>query len=445
MPKEGKFSECVLEGGCEVISISAREKPLVALDDKNAPCLLDDDGEGVSVRALLTPTGGLDLLPSLYLRELTLGPPSLRVKDSSTAAYALVTFCRFLNESGRSFDDLHPAPEKGPLWGFRVYLVERLHRLNSQGELVGTYTSSTIKSYLSQVVKYYEWLIDEGYLEISEERRPLVYKWRTIGSTTDALLAHAYRRGRVVLKRNNILEGIPTEQRKASHRRVNPFSNEELQEFRALTSQGGEAKRLLYEMQIRCGLRISEAATFPETLVVRPDGRAKYKCEIGPEYNGCKTKNDKQREIEIPADLMADLYEYKVSNNRTVAMAHLMKARGESDHLPLFISNRKKGYTRSGIETDFAVIRSKIRQRIPSFDHKDHDLRRTFATNYLEDESKRKGRSYNFVATRLMELMGHDDWSSTVKYVNYLDDRKEREKHAERLNAIAESASGERG
>ena len=194
-------------------------------------------------------------------------------------------------------------------------------------------------------------------------------------------------------------------------------------------------------------MRIGEAVTFSEAHIVRPDGRRAYKIRIGPEIDGCRTKYGKKRTIEVPDNLMGDLYAYKVSEQRAEYAARDPRPH-DAEKPPsaarrLFLSNRGSAYSISSIESDFATVRTKIRKTGLDFQHKNHDLRRTFATNFLYEESVRCRRSFRYVAMRLMELLGHESWSSTEKYIAYLEDKYERRHNAALLNKVAGQAMGE--
>jgi len=405
---------------------------------KNPPKSIKDN---VDIKALISPGGLLCFLPSLYLRSLTIGED--RVEDTGTAAYALLAFYRYLHDAGLDFDDLSASPEDGPLFGFRYYLCENIKSIDNNGDVYGTFSTSTIKSYLGQIANYYEWLVQEELLEVSENHRPLTYSWKVLKGSNDPLLAHVYRKGEISFKRKSLLVGLPKEQKTASYVKVNPLSDQSLKLFRNHSKYLPEAIQLAFEMQILCGLRLGEVATFSEHHIVRPDARKKYKCRIGPNIDGCHTKYKKIRTIEIPVELMAKLYEHKLSKKRQINVAKSTTSDTTNSHpkneLRIFLSNRGKPYSKKSISGRFSDIRKKIRQEGYIFDHKDHDLRRTFATNWIAKESKESGNSFFFVASGLMELMGHNDFSATEKYVKYVSKENESIRHAERLNQIAEA------
>jgi integrase len=417
---------------------------------KEVPCR--DDGQSrnrknrsgdkvVSVKALIGPGGSLCVLPSLYLRNLSIGEN--RVEDSNTAAYAILAYYRFLHDDGRKFDDLTPVPQDGPLFAFRYFLCEHLKSIDAEGNVFGSFTTSTIKSYLGQISLYYEWLVNEELIEVSDEKRPLSYEWgtRNIG-TNDQLLAHVYRRGEIKFKKRDLTQSLPREQLPADHDAVNPLSDDSLIRFREETKKLPNAHRLAYELQIQCGLRASETVSFSSHHIVRPDERKSYKCRIGPDIDGCKTKGRKIRTIKIPKSLMAELYEYLLSDERAkyCDSLDLESVKHPKERTRLFLTNRRGPYARSSLDGRFGEIRTSIRKQGYTFDHKDHDLRRTFATRWLARKSKDSGNSFFFCATELMRLMGHESFTSTQKYVKFLSKKSEQRKHAERTNKIAEEA-----
>jgi integrase len=393
------------------------------------------------IKSLICPLGKVCILPSLYLRELTIGKK--KVLETGTAAYALLAYYRHLHDKGLEYDDLTEIPEDGPLFSFRYFLCDNMKSVDSSGNIYGAFGVGTIKSYLTQVALYYEWLVREGYLEVSETRKPLTYTWEVLKQGNDEpLLAHVYKRGEIRFKKRDLTKSLPKEQMLQDYEKVNPLSGEYLEKFREEIKVLPRAIQLIFEMQIQCGLRVSEATTFAEDHIVRPDGRRVYKCRIGKEIDGCHTKNGKVRTIEIPDNLMAQLYEYKLSR----AKFGQKDMRQEEENLHpkrrqrLFLSNRRSVYRKNTVITRFCEIREILRKKGLSFNHINHDLRRTFATDWLEKESKEKGQSFYFVASKLMRLLGHESFKTTEKYVIYLSKKYEKREHSKCLNKISEDA-----
>jgi integrase len=209
--------------------------------------------------------------------------------------------------------------------------------------------------------------------------------------------------------------------------------------FRENAKSLSETFKLAYELQIQCGLRATEAISFASHHIVRPDERRVYKCRIGTAVDGCMTKNDKIRTIEIPKKLMSDLYEYKLSSNRLkhAGSECLNEGRHPRDWVRLFLTNRGRPYARKALSNRFGDIRKSLRQSGLKFDYKDHDLRRTFATNWLSNEQQRTGNSFFYLGTKLMGLMGHADFKSTQKYVVYMNEQQEQIKQSHRVDEIA--------
>jgi integrase len=395
------------------------------------------------IHAIIASNGLPCLLPSLYLKELSIGID--RVKNPSTAAYALLAYYRFLQIAERTYDDLYASPQEGPLFSFRYYLCENVKTeiTNDSGnkEVVGAFTPTTIKAYLSQIARYYEWLTKEGYLEVNDKRKPLTYKIIRIRKrdVNSSLLSHVFKNSKIELKTTSLLQRLPFEQSLAPHQKINPLTFETLALFRDAIKNEPKAIQLGFELQIQCGLRAAEAITFSSHHITRPDERKFYKCRIGSKVDGCKTKFGKIRTIEIPKALMSDLYEYKFSTERLkyTRSDNFNDEKHTKDRERLFLNNRGKSYFIKSLSNRFGYIRKKIQSLGHLFDHKNHDLRRTFATNWLASEQQKSKNSFFFMATKLMRLLGHENFKTTEKYVIYMNEKNEQFKQAQRVDELA--------
>src|ERR1019366_5578920 len=72
--------------------------------------------------------------------------------------------------------------------------------------------------------------------------------------------------------------------------------------------------RLMFELMVRTGLRLIECRTFPEKYLCDPRRRSHFvagqKISVALEPKDMKLKFDKPREIDLPYDLMENLWWY---------------------------------------------------------------------------------------------------------------------------------------
>ncbi|MBJ3885617.1 site-specific integrase, partial [Salmonella enterica subsp. enterica serovar Kentucky] len=69
-----------------------------------------------------------------------------------------------------------------------------------------------------------------------------------------------------------------------------------------------------------------------------------------------------------------------------------------------------------------------------------HDLRATFATDWLYSKHMETGKPFEALLQELADLMGHESTSTTQKYVNYMNDNKTWLEFAQRKNQFAQQS-----
>jgi len=100
----------------------------------------------------------------------------------------------------------------------------------------------------------------------------------------------------------------------------------------------------------------------------------------------------------------------------------------------LFISNKGITYSTNTLEKHFNTLRQLIRIEHPAWYYRVHDLRSTFATNWLREQAAERDVSYDFLMDELTELMGHSDPSMTAKYVKFMNEEASQRSAAKRKN-----------
>ena len=163
---------------------------------------------------------------------------------------------------------------------------------------------------------------------------------------------------------------------------------------------------------------------------------------VSPQLNGVQTKYAKQRTIEISAELLTELDEYRTSERRLKRVAKLNNkldnlfeaALGLKQeavdalercerHEPMFVSEQGNPVTGKSIESRWSELRSIIKKSHPSFTHRFHDLRSTYGTYRLSDLLE-AGLLDVECMELLMAWMGHKNESTTWKYLRFLRRKK---------------------
>jgi integrase len=84
-----------------------------------------------------------------------------------------------------------------------------------------------------------------------------------------------------------------------------------------------------------------------------------------------------------------------------------------------------------------ADIREIIVADHPNIYFTTHDLRATFATNWIYDQRMKTGMPFEALIDDLAQIMGHDDSSTTQKYINYANDDRVWKEFSQRKNDFA--------
>ncbi len=385
------------------------------------------------VQLLLDPDGYLVYPQSLYIMSKLRG--EAKVKDTKTHEQAMLLFTRWLDLTGMAYTDLTEYEEEGVPWQFATFLLENIRKINPDGSASdGMYSINTARAYMGVVINFYGWLMYNRYMEISDDKVVCTFFNHTIKAKQPQhdMLAHI-KSGSIHIQMNSILKRFPKIESTPADKKLKPLSPGDESIFDQYVEKLEKPFPLMFRLAKTTGLRIYEIATFPATKIneIIYDSLEEVPFYISSD-NGCHTKFDTPRTIEIPIDIFSELEAYYYSNER---MEYLKKC--ELEHEPLFLSNKGKPYANNTLATHFGKLRNAIRADHPHWYYRVHDLRSTFATNWMETEKeKRRVSSYEFLMDELAELMGHKSTSSTEKYVKYLNRRKSQLAVAKRKNNL---------
>ncbi|PML49509.1 integrase [Vibrio tasmaniensis] len=356
-------------------------------------------------------------------------------KDLSPCAQALKAYYQFLEDKGLVWDTFPPIKRLKPTYLFRSHLLKQI----KNGELA----HSTASVRMNQIVNYYKWLMHDGYLKIKNEKEA-PFKMEFVSVQSTGMLAHISPT--FTVETSDLRIKVPKDASSKNIRPLSPLSQESLSILTQHLPNASEELRLQVLISIDTGMRIQEVATLSlntlNTATPLAESEHRYEIVLSPQSTGVQTKFLKQRRVEISSELLATLNEYRTSERRIKRVNKLntkLESLPEKElllkqeaierfelcerHEPLFVSEQGNPMTAKSIEARWTEFRTSIKKTSPSFAHRFHDLRSTYATYRLSDLLEAKLSASECIGL-LMGWMGHRNDYTTWKYVHYLQ-RKE--------------------
>ncbi|WP_373938011.1 site-specific integrase [Vibrio kanaloae] len=356
-------------------------------------------------------------------------------KDLSPCAQALQAYYQFLEDKGLVWDSFPPIKRLKPTYLFRSHLLKQI----KNGELA----HSTASVRMNQIVNYYKWLMHDGYLKIKNEKEA-PFKMEFVSVQSTGMLAHISPT--FTVETSDLRIKVPKDASSKNIRPLSPLTQESLKILTQHLPSASEELRLQVLISIDTGMRIQEVATLSlsvlDTAIPLAESVHRYEIVLSPQSTGVQTKYLKQRRVEISSELLATLNEYRTSERR-IKRVNKLNTKLESlpekklllkqeaierfelceRHEPLFVSEQGNPMTAKSIEARWTEFRTSIKKTCPSFAHRFHDLRSTYATYRLSDLLEAKLSASECIGL-LMGWMGHRNDYTTWKYVHYLQ-RKE--------------------
>lgn len=435
------------------VMVTVERKPVLEF-------VIDDEGElkptvkerqhrtMLTLLLLADPSGAYVLPANLYLHHVAQRGSELATLK--THAQALLLFYRWLRLEDKTIYDCYHERELGVVYQFRDYLVENLKRdVEVSGDLkeVGLWEASTASTYTGVVVQFYEFMHVERIIRITENFVPFEYTMKRVKKRRGKnkvnqhdLLGHTKIGDSeyVTVSTTGLLKPFkgakPTSN--TSHK-LTPMREDEKDIFykhldlKSNFTKASEVKDLMLYLATEVGLRVEELVTFPASEVKYPSTELDtFKVLLSPVKNGCQTKFNKPREIDVPRDVMDKLYRYKTSKARERA-----ESRALVKHNCLFVSHAEgRYYSPNSIEKHFEHIRKAIIATHKEWYFTVHDTRATFATHWLYEQHITRHLIFDVLLGELAELMGHEDTSTTQKYITYMNTDKYWREFAQRKN-----------
>jgi integrase len=135
--------------------------------------------------------------------------------------------------------------------------------------------------------------------------------------------------------------------------------------------------------------------------------------------------------------LLSDEYEERLRKFRTL---YGDKTKNE----PVFLTREGQPYTKNAFYEPWYKFKNKIRKLMGEapFNHKPHDLRATFGTNWLE-AALNAGYAASEALASLKLVMGHENETTTMKYIDFHNKNDMSDEVASFMDTYADEARNE--
>ena len=380
----------------------------------------------------------------IYPQNLYLTICARRSQSMATSAQALLMFTRWLRANNKSYRDVFADPTDGAPWQFAKFLVRSI-RTEIRDDRLDTIELSTAKTYMRRVIDFYKWLNREGIFTWSDNKRPFNFFYKRLGCRKSRdyvdMLSHTKRNHEIVVQTTDVMKIFPRAVNIPQHKKLKPMTDSDLNILESYLQGKGFSwrNRLIIQLSYLGGLRVEEVASLNESAIYQPRLGDK-ECELSLlATKGVDLKGDKSRVTKIPASLMGELFDYKISIERLGFIKKIKDIDPEVE-LRFFLSDRtKEGRIKTNtIQSFWSELRNKIQAEHSDWYYRYHDLRSTFATNWLLEKMKTSDLPIDFHFSELKSLLGHTESTDTMVYIDFYKDRELGKQAAIRRNMEAQ-------
>ncbi|MDK9762970.1 site-specific integrase [Vibrio sp. D420a] len=357
-----------------------------------------------------------------------------KLKDTNSNSRALLKYWSFLEETNLNWDHFPPIKRLKPTYLFRSYLLTEVQE--------SRLSQSTANTYINHVKSFYLWAMHEGILRIENEKQA-PFKIEIVQVQNTGMLAHI--KPTFSVDTSDLRIRVAKDSQSKNVRPLSPLSRESLTLVASHLPKVSEEFKLQCLLAAQAGLRIQEVSTFTvkalNSATPIAESSHRYEVPIGPS-TGVDTKYGKERYVEISIELLTSLQNYLISERRLKRLNKLndnlvaiengelilkkekLNAFKRCERFePFFISEQGNPVDKTVIGARWTDLRNLIRTQDLTFNHRFHDLRATYGTYRLNDLLE-AGLQACEALELLMGWMGHNNESTTWKYLRYLK-RKE--------------------
>lgn len=353
---------------------------------------------------------GLHRAPKRAARSNPLGGISLKTLQS--IANSLCIFLNWISEENVDWRQVtaQASTQRAkywlPVYRFRKFLIDLI-----QAKSLGRDSANL---YMTHVRQFYEWVRRRGTIEkLPFEYQQLHIKRSNEHSDINSIFSMAHHSSGITVQTSDLTIPKKYRQKSLSSDQLSPYTTEELSALYGTQYLKSSSRRLWVDLALFTGMRAFEIAKFLEVYVVDPSISAV------PSYHATITgKGNKERQILIPRTLMQRLWHYRNCNERMHRVMKWEVKNGTDCDKPLFINRSGLGISEKSVSNTAIFARKELARTGYVLERSFHDLRSTYATNlakYMLD----KGLEPGFIEFKLMALLGHSNFSTTRKYLNF--------------------------
>lgn len=300
-----------------------------------------------------------------------------------------------------------------PIYRFRKHLIDRV--------VAREVDRDTANLYMNHIRHFYEWAFkNQRVNKIPFEYKTKIIKKPREDGDFDLLFGGFYQQEKgIVVTTTDLLIPKKYKQKKPEGNELSPYTPEELNLLYNSNEVAKESSRLWVQLAHICGLRADEVASFAAEGVKNPS----LFTETHLFYLSIIGKFQKQRTIAVPRFLMVELWSYRNAPERQHRLEKWQLNYGGSRLIPLFINRSGKPIQSKSVSNLISKVRKELTSQGKELVKDFHDLRSTFATN-LARFLLHRNMPEGFIKFKLMQLLGHDDFSTTTKYIRSAQSQK---------------------
>ena len=331
----------------------------------------------------------------------------------NSIAISMCLFLEWIEENDVHWQEVYAVSDSDkakywlPVYRYRKYLINRIVDKEIDRD--------TGNLYINHVRQFYEW----ARMQRRIDKLPFKYKTKVIkkkrkdGDIDLLFTSYALKEKGILVTTSDLLIPKKYRQKKVSNSELSPYSKQELQYLYSTVELSKDGPRLRVDLACHCGLRAEEIATFPASLVKDPtlENKTLFYVEIVGKFG-------KLRTIMISRHLMQSLWQYVNSKEHQFRLSKWQMKHGSCEDAPLFMNRSGAKMLGKSIANVISKARKELKQNGIELKRDFHDLRATFATN-LAGFMLDKHLPLGFIQYKLMELLGHSNFSTTQKYINF--------------------------
>lgn len=375
-------------------------------------------------------TGKIVIPATLWLVDL-IADPSYDLDNNLSAAKGLKSFFQFMHDNNMKWNEFPQTKLQRPTYAYKRFLISKVK--------LGEYSYSTGNLWLGIAKRFYLWLFENKLLNPDKIHSPFTINARRL-TRQGVNGARIFDVSTSDLKLPKKLKGVSDSLRKERGGRTLSPLNEN---SRALIKKGIALLNkphftLCSQLSMLSGLREEESLTMPlndflgDIAKERLLSKSTVIINIGP-HNGVHTKNNIPRNIEIPFILYDCLCAYASSEKRQNQLS-----KQALDSPRLFVSNRGTPFSSDELTKRMSELRKLIKKWFgDELDHKYHDLRATYATEYGSRLLNNR-MVFNDVFAEIKARLGHKQDKDTLKYMQIIESKKTRKKTAFEIEKYAQ-------